>query len=345
VRLHFDPRLFLLALTALAFWLGWLIVQPFAGVLFMAAVVAVVLSPVKGWMARRLGRREGFAPALLTLLVLLTVLGPIAAIGTVVVGQAVDGVKWLVAVLDQQGVEAVAGRLPAQVRPIAERALSHLPHGLKELEAMLARAFQGGATMSQLGGILQATGTVLSQLGLFFVALYFLLADGSRLVDWLKRMMPLPAGKAATLFGYLRTVTNSVVISTLATSGVQATLALVGYLIAGVPSAIFFAVVTFFTSFIPAVGTLLVWLPLALLGIASGRTVAGVFLILWGVLVVGMADNFVKPILIRRGVAFPIGAVFFALLGGLAAFGPVGLVAGPLTLAFTVAIVNAWHDL
>ena len=68
------------------------------------------------------------------------------------------------------------------------------------------------------------------------------------------------------LFGYLRTVTSSVVVSTLATSGVQAILALAGYLLAGVPSALFFALLTFFTSFIPAVGTLLVWLPLAALG-------------------------------------------------------------------------------
>jgi predicted PurR-regulated permease PerM len=154
----------------------------------------------------------------------------------------------------------------------------------------------------------------------------------------------LPTGKTAVLFGYLRTVTNSVVVSTLATSGVQAILALVGYVVAGVPSALFFALLTFFTSFIPAVGTMLVWLPLAGLRIATGHTASGVFLIAWGILVVGMADNFVKPVLIRRGVAFPVGLVFFALIGGLAAFGPVGLVAGPLTLAFLIAIVRAWNE-
>jgi predicted PurR-regulated permease PerM len=345
MRMHRDPRIFLLALTALATWLLWRVVQPFAGALFLAAVMAVVLQPAKTWMEGRLGRGAGWAPMLLTLLCLIIVLGPVAAIGTAVVRQAVEGVKWLVTVLDEQGVEAVTSHLPDRLRPLGASLLAHVPHGLKSLEGTVMGALQGGATVSQLGGILAATGTLISQLGLFFVALFFLLADGTRLVDWLKRKMPLPAGKAATLFGYLRAVTNSVVISILATAGVQATLALVGYLIAGVPSAVFFAVVTFFTSFIPAVGTMLVWLPLAVLGLVGGHTAAGVFLILWGILVIGMADNFVKPILIRRGVSFPIGAVFFALLGGLAAFGAVGLVAGPLTLAFAVAIVNTWHDL
>ncbi len=121
--------------------------------------------------------------------------------------------------------------------------------------------------------MLQATGSALSQLLLFFVALFFFLADGPRLVEWLKEMLPLPAGKTAVLFGYLRAVTNSVVVSTLATSGVQALLALVGYFLAGVPSALFFGLLTFFTSFVPAVGTMLVWLPLAGLKFATGHPV------------------------------------------------------------------------
>jgi predicted PurR-regulated permease PerM len=195
-----------------------------------------------------------------------------------------------------------------------------------------------------MGGVLQATGTALSQLLLFFVALFFLLSDGPRLVEWVKHNIPLPSGKAGVILGYLRAVTNSVVISTLATSGLQAVVALVGYAIAGVPSAIFFGLLTFFTAFIPAVGTMLVWLPLAALKVGTGHLGAGIFLFAWGILVVGMVDNVVKPILIRRGVSFPVGLVFFALLGGLAAFGPVGLVAGPLVLAFLVAIIRAWRE-
>lgn len=343
MHLRFDPRIVLVALTALALWLGWRIVQPFAGVLFMAAVMAAVLMPVKTWMEARMGRWRGAAPALLTVLVLLVVVGPVGAITTAVVGQAAEGIRWLLTTMDREGVEAVTRHLPAMLRPTAEGLLARVPHGLQEAEALTQELLREGAA-SHLGGILQATGSFLSQLLLFFVALFFLLADGPSLVAWLKRALPLPAGQTATLMAYLRTVTTAVVVSTLATAGVQGTLALVGYLLAGIPSATFFAAVTFFTSFIPAVGTVIIWVPLALVRILTGHTASGVFLILWGVLVISMADNFVKPLLIKRGVAFPVSAVFFALLGGLAAFGPVGLVAGPLTLAFGVAIVNAWHE-
>ena len=341
--IRFEPRHFLLVLTVLAVWLAWLVVRPFAGVLFMAAVVATVTTPLTSALARRMKGARGRAAALITFGLLIALVGPLAAMVTVVVGQATEAVNWLGRAVHQEGLAGLVNRLPEVARPLASELAERLPHGAKEVEEVLRDAV-GGSAFSTMGGVLQATGSALSQLLLFFVALFFLLADGPRLVDWMKETLPLPAGKTSVLFGYLRTVSNSVVVSTLATSGVQAILALVGYMVAGVPSALFFALLTFFTSFIPAVGTMLVWLPLAGLRIATGHTASGVFLIAWGILVVGMADNFVKPVLIRRGVAFPVGLVFFALIGGLAAFGPVGLVAGPLTLAFLIAIVRAWNE-
>ena len=343
MRFRFDPQHFLLVLTILAVWLAWLVVRPFASVLFMAAVVATVVAPVTTWLSGRLGGRRGRAAAIITFALLLALIGPLAGIAAVVAGQAAEAVSWLTRAVQHEGLVGQVGRLPRQFQSLATNLVDRIPHGAQEAQALMESAL-GSGTFATVGGLLQATGSVLSQTLLFFVALFFLVSDGPRLADWLTRMLPLPDGQAAVLFGYLRTVTTSVVVSTLATSGVQAALALLGYLIAGVPSALFFALLTFFTSFIPAVGTMLVWLPLAALRFGAGHTASGVFLVAWGMLVVGMADNFVKPVLIRRGVSFPVGLVFFALLGGLAAFGPVGLVAGPLTLAFLVATVHAWHE-
>jgi predicted PurR-regulated permease PerM len=344
LRIRFDPRHFLLALTVLALWLAWLVVRPFAGVIFLAAVVATVVTPTTSALARRLGNRRGSAAAIVTIGILVALAGPLAAIVAVVVGQAGEAVIWLTRAVRHEGLVGLVARLPEAIQPLAATLVERIPNGAEEVKALLQSVVVGSGTFATVGGVLQATGTALSQFLLFFVALYFLIADGPKLVEWLKLMLPLPDGKAAVLFKYFRRVTTSVVVSTLATSGVQATLALVGYLIAGVPSAIFFALLTFFTSFVPAVGTMLIWLPLAALKFGNGHVASGVFLVAWGVLVVGMADNFVKPVLIRRGVSFPIGLVFFALIGGLAAFGPVGLVAGPLTLAFLVATVRAWHE-
>jgi predicted PurR-regulated permease PerM len=335
-----DPRLFLLLLAALAAWLTWQLVAPFAAVLFLAAVLAVALAPLHGWVTRRLGGHRSLAAGVVTLAVLLALAGPVAGLATVVVGQALEGLKWLPAVLDERGLAELVGRLPEVVQPSARELLARVPHGADEIREAITGTL-GGQAVSSVGGLLQATGTAVTRFVLFFLALFFLLADGSAFVDWLQKMLPLPAGRAPALLKYLRGVTVSVIVSTLATAGIQAVLALVGYAIAGVPSPLFFGALTFFTALIPAVGTALVFVPLALLRLATGHTASAVFLLAWGVVVVGMVDNVVKPLLIRRGVDFPTGVVFFALLGGLAAFGPVGLVAGPLSVALLVAALQA----
>jgi len=338
-----DSRSFLVLLTALAVWLAWLVVRPFASLLLLAVVVAIALWPLQAWLLARLRLPRTVAAGLVTLLAVLAVLGPIAAIGTVVVGQAISGVRLILQVLDEKGVLALASYLPEWARGFAVQVLGRLPHGVQELEDFVTQAFST-STFSTVGGVLQATGTVVATLLLFFVALFFLLSDGSRFVDWLLPVLPLPTGKAAVLLGYLRRVALSVVLSTLATSGVQAALAFTGYLLAGVPYALFFAIATFFSSLVPVVGTALVWIPLVLLRIATGHALAAGFLAAWCALVVGMTDNLVKPALMRRGIEFPTGVVFFSLLGGLAAFGPVGLVAGPLAIAFLVAVVKTWSE-
>jgi len=343
MRRKLDSRYFLILLSALALWLAWLVVKPFASVLFMATVVAVALSPLEAWLGTRLKLRGAPAAALVTLLALVAVVGPLAAIVTVVVRQAIDGVRWLLQAFGTQGVTALLAYLPEWMRGSAQDVLDQLPHGVKELESFITKAAGGGA-VSTVGGVLQATGEVVSDLLLFFVALFFLLSDGRQLVDWLKEMVPLPSGKAAVLLGFLRRVTVSVLVSTLATSGVQALLAFGGYVATGVPYALFFGVATFFASLIPVVGTALVWIPLVLLKLSTGHPLAAGLLAVWCAAVVGTADNVVKPLLMRRGVDFPVGVVFFALLGGISAFGAVGLVAGPLVVALLVAVVQTWSE-
>jgi len=343
VHRRVESRYFLVLLTALALWLAWLVVRPFASVLFLAAVLAAALAPLQGWLGARLRVRRSTAALLVTLAMLLAVVGPLAAIGTVIVRQAIEGVRWVVQGLGARGFSELAGRLPEWARGGAAEVLDRLPQSLTELEGLVTRALGGGA-VSTVGGVLQATGSVLANVLLFFVALFFLLSDGGQLVEWVKDTLPLPAGRAAVLLGFLRRVALSVVVSTLGTSGVQAVLAFAGYQLAGVPFALFFGVATFFASLIPVVGTALIWIPLALLRLSTGHPAAAAFLAAWGALVVGMADNVVKPLLLRRGVDFPAGVVFFALLGGLAAFGPIGLVAGPLAVALLVAVAQTWRE-
>ena len=123
----------------------------------------------------------------------------------------------------------------------------------------------------------------------------------------------------------------------------QALAALIGYFIAGVPSPIFFGLVTFFVAFIPAIGAAVVCLVAALLLLVTGHPYMAIFLAAWGMVVVGLADNLIEPLLIRRGLELHGAVVFFALLGGLAAFGAIGILLGPLVVAFFLALLRIYH--
>ncbi|HXS16764.1 MAG TPA: AI-2E family transporter, partial [Polyangiaceae bacterium] len=118
--------------------------------------------------------------------------------------------------------------------------------------------------------------------------------------------------------------------------------ALAGYLIARVPHPFFFAIVTFFISFIPAIGAGGACFVAALLLLAGGKVWSALFLAIW-IIPVGLVDNWVKPLLVKRGMHMHGGVVFFALLGGIAAFGAVGLLLGPLFVTFLVALVRIYR--
>ena len=134
----------------------------------------------------------------------------------------------------------------------------------------------------------------------------------------------------------------TVIVSTVATAGVQALAALIGYLIARVPHPLFFAGVTFFVAFIPAIGAAVVCLAAAGLLVLMGHPYMALFLAIWAMAVVGLVDNIVKPYLIKAGMQMRGGVVFFALLGGIGAFGPLGLLIGPLVVALLLALIRIY---
>jgi predicted PurR-regulated permease PerM len=191
-----------------------------------------------------------------------------------------------------------------------------------------------------VGGFLGATTRAIVQVVMMLIALFFLLIDGHALVEWVTDVAPLKRNHVRELMTDFRKVTVAVLVSTVATAAIQAAVALVGYLIAGVPHWMFFTFVTFVMAFVPAVGAGGAGLAAAALVFFGGHTYRALFLAVWALVPVGLSDNFVKPYLIRGGVSIHGAVVFFALLGGLAAFGPIGLLLGPLSVAFFLAVVR-----
>jgi predicted PurR-regulated permease PerM len=178
---------------------------------------------------------------------------------------------------------------------------------------------------------------------MMLIALFFLLTSGRELVAWIDSISPLRRGQTHELLGECKKVSYSVIVSTVLTAGVQTLVALVGYLIAGVPQAMFFTGLTFFFALIPAIGAATVCLVAALILLVTGHPYMAGFLAVWGVVVVGLVDNVVKPFLIKGDVEMHGAVVFFALIGGIAAFGMIGLLIGPLAVAMLLALLRMYR--
>lgn len=340
-------RRFFFLLLAAATLLFALVVRPLSSALFLAGVLAGVLWPAHRWLAGRLGNRPGLSAAGFVLATVLILLLPVVGFSTFAVKEGLAGAHYLSETVHGEGVEGLVKRLPEPVQKLVQKGIDRL--SLQE-DADLASVVQqrvsaqGGKAAAAVGATLSATGSLLFQAVMMLIAFYFFLVEGDRLVTWIDESSPLKRGQTRALMREFKRVSYSVLLSTVITSLVQALAALAGYLIGRVPHPLFFAGVTFFAAFIPAVGAGAICLVAAGLLFLTGHPWAALFLAIWGLAVVGLVDNAIKPLLIKGGMQMNGAVVFFALIGGLGAFGSIGLLLGPLVVAMFLSLVRMYHQ-
>lgn len=332
-----SQRRALLVLLLITLIMVAMVVRPLAEAVVLGAVLAAVLWPLQRWLSRVIGHRPTPAAILVILGLVLLVLGPIVAMSTFVVQQATEGIAFVTSVLRSEGMESLIGRLPDAIAEPLLRWSNSVESPLDQIGRSLAGA------MSTVTATIVATGSFAYQTVMMLIALFFFLTNKDDAITWLDDASPLEERQTRELFAEIRNVAVSIARSTVLTAGVQSIVALIGYLIAGVPYWAFFTGVTFFVALIPAVGAAAVCLAIAAILLAMGKTVAAIFLAAWGLLVVGLSDNLVKPLLIRHGIHMNGIVVLFALLGGLGAFGAIGLLLGPLAVAVFLAVLRIYR--
>ncbi|HDS1734512.1 MULTISPECIES: AI-2E family transporter [Pseudomonas] len=330
-------QILLLALLGAGLW----VMAPFISALLWGAILAFASWPLMRLLTRVLGGRETMAAALLTIVWILVVALPLVWLGfnladhirdatafirDIQVDGLPDAPSWLGSVplvgerlvawwdsVDQQGAA-----LLASVKPYLGQVGNWL----------LARSAQIG------GGILELT------LSLVFV--FFFYRDGPRLAAFVLRLLQRLIGERAEYYlelvaGTVQRVVNGVI----GTAAAQGLLAMIGFLIAGVPGAIVLGLVTFMLSLIP-MGPPLAWIPATAWLVWQGEYGMAVFLGVWGTFVISGVDNVLKPYLISRGGNLPLVIVLLGVFGGLIAFGFIGLFIGPTLLAVAYSLLLDW---
>jgi predicted PurR-regulated permease PerM len=322
-----------LLLVAVVLWPLW---QP----LLFAAILATVLAPMQAWLRRLLFGRRYPAAVLMTVAVVLLILAPLTVVGIIAVRQAIDTVGWVRGALERGGLHELIRPLPDHLERWLQGVFEKLPGQLKALPPPVEA---GRWAALQLQSVVATISAFAFDLGIMLVALFFLLADGSRLVDWIKRVSPLGPPRTQELLGEFKLVSRSVIGANFITGLLQAGVASVGYWLSHIPQPLFFGLLTLLTSFIPSVGTAIISMPLAALLLLLGHPLAALFLAAWSVLFVGTVDNLVRPLLIRGDLDVHGAIVFFSILGGIATMGLAGLVVGPLSLALFLTMLRFYR--
>jgi predicted PurR-regulated permease PerM len=198
--------------------------------------------------------------------------------------------------------------------------------------------------LSLSGSLAGNVGSSLSQAIVAFFTLFFLFLEGSRLQEGFLQWLPIERSRAQHLLSVTVDTINANLYGVVAVSTAQGGLTALALAICGTPSWLFWGVVAAFASLVPLVGAALVWVPVALHFLVIGSWGKALFLALWGVIVVGMADNIIRPWVISGRTSMSTLAVFFALIGGLNAFGLIGLIAGPLVFTLVMALYRIMDE-
>jgi predicted PurR-regulated permease PerM len=336
----FYSRAFTLVAMALLAVVCLKILTPFATSLCWAMLLAFLLHPLYLVLKQRLGRRRQHAAWLLTLAASLALLGPIAWLSALFVTQTSALLSLLQSQLNQDDL------LQLTNQPWLDRVLQWLNSTfgitITQLRGWATEATRGllqtiAATGSQF--FLGAMGTV-ANLFLTLFLLYFFLRDGALMLNTLRELVPMQKRARDELFEHLSAVTRAVMYGTGLTALIQGTLMGLAFLFTGMPSPVVFGVLSVVLALLPVGGTALVWLPAALLLFTQDRWGAGIFMLLWGALLVSMIDNLVKPLLISGRAEVTTLTIFLGVLGGVATFGAIGLFLGPVVLALALALIR-----
>ena len=311
-----------------------------------SVLIAFLLHPAYQRLTRYLGGRKGLSSILLTLATFLIFIGPLTAVAVAFVRQAATLVEKLqsnygelkfsgLSSLENIPLLGNAVRWIVEVTPFTREQLS--TGAVSAARSILSHVGSWGGTL-----FIGAMGTLIGFLLMLFL-LFFLLRDGAGMSTRLKNLIPMPKARKHELFEYLSAVTRAVVFGTLLTALLQGTLVGIGFAIVDLPSPVVFGVIAAIVALLPIGGTALVWVPATIVLAVQGRYGSALFMLLWGALLVGLIDNFLKPLLISGRAEVPTLAAFLGVLGGLAAFGPIGMFLGPVILALAIALVR-WAE-
>ena len=319
-------------------WLMWKVVQPFALEIGWAVVLSICLNPIRNRLTPRMGATK--AALAITLGVLFLVVLPTIFVGHTLFNEGATSVDYVQQKLADQGGPAVLfhkvwdwARLKVPVLPGEQVVLSSISASVGRILEFVA---------NQAGSIIAGLVSFIFSLIIMLSIMFFLVRDSPGFARALRRVMPFEPELNERFMTIASDLVSASVTSSLVIAAVQSIIVGIVLLAMGVPGAVLWALMTFLLSFLPLVGAALIWVPVAIWLALSGHLVKGVVLALIGLLVLGNVDNVVRPLLLSGKSKINTLVLIISLMGGVSAFGFIGIVLGPLVAVLLTAIIESY---
>jgi predicted PurR-regulated permease PerM len=330
-----ETRTFLALLVGVSLAFVFLM-KPFFGPIFWAVAIALIFHPVQQLLVRKLGERPNLNALITLVICMVIVVIPVLVLVTSLVAEGIALYQQI------QNGELKPGEYLDRVYqsfPAIQTFLAQFDISFAELRDRAVSIFVGGSQFlaKQALGFGQNTFQFFLGLALMVYLAFFLLRDGSALVELIIRALPLGDERERLLFAKFAEVTRATVKGNLLIALIQGALGGLIFWILGITGAVLWGVVMAIVSLLPAVGAALVWVPAAIYLAAVGDLVEATILTIFGVVVIGLADNLLRPVLVGRDTKLPDYIVLLSTLGGIVMFGVNGFVMGPLVAALFMA--------
>lgn len=332
-------RIFLLLMTAVALYLSWKIARPFLTPILAASLLAIALFPLKDKLEIKL-RNPTLTALLVTAIFLVVVLVPMVLIVNLAAHEIIQVYDQLNEKQSSEGgwTEFAKGLLDPPIDWMAQKTGVSRPE-LRQ-EAMSRLKALGAAMLGWARSLAINLGQTLIHLVTMLVTLFFFLRDGERIRDRLGELMPIEAHRYQELISTISASITANVYGVLLVAIAQGMLGAIGYLIAGLPSVVLWSIATAIVSMVPVFGSAFVWVPACAYLAIIGSWGHALFLLAWGAGVIGSADNIVRPLVLRGKVKLNTLLIFFSLLGGVEAFGVLGIFLGPIIISVSMALLR-----
>jgi predicted PurR-regulated permease PerM len=338
--------IFTLFLTLLSIFLLYRILSPFLSSMIWAVLLAIVFYPFFQKLQRLLKKREFLSALIMTMLVLIIIVLPFTLLLVSLASEVVDvyhGVEEMIKTGQLQAYLEKAKEIPV-LKWVLARLGQHIDFSQTDPVPLLLKNLKQISTF-----IFNQTTTLLKEFSTFIVgffftllSLYYLFKDGSRFFKGLKEIVPLPSKERNLLIQRFKDMIYATIYGGILIAIIQGILGGLSFWALGLASPIFWGTAMALLSFIPIGGTALIWVPAAIFLLIGGALLKGLILLGVGVFVISMVDNFLRPFFISARTNIHPLLLFFAVLGGIQAFGLIGLVAGPLVATLFLTLVEIY---